>query len=70
MGDIVEFRFLKRSADAPVAAGGGKDAEILFFTGVRYERAAEPPALEGPPPEGQSGAPAHGGPARKRRRRA
>ena len=69
MGDIVEFRLPRWSADAPRPVRA-EAAEILFFTGVRYERAAEPPALEGPPPEGQSGAPAHSGPARKRRRRA
>ena len=44
----------------------GGSAEIHFFTGVRYERMQEPEAV----PEGRPDQPAHGGPGRKKRRRA
>ncbi len=37
MGEIIAIRAQKRRS--PVASSGG--AEILFFTGVRYQRAIE-----------------------------
>jgi hypothetical protein len=37
MGDLVAFRTAKNRLRAPPAVGG--TAKILFFTGVRYERA-------------------------------
>ena len=65
MGEIVEFKALRRRTEAPALAQGGS-AEIHFFTGVRYERTPEPEAA----PEGRPDQPAHGGPGRKKRRRA
>ena len=38
MGDIVQFRATRKCASAPDAAATGESAEIMFFTGVRYER--------------------------------
>ena len=70
MGEIVTFRphggqFRKRSASADRPG-----AEILFFTGVRYERMADPVVALA---EGDSGAPPAGGlggaGGRRRRRR-
>lgn len=58
---VIPFRM---PATRPAAGGEGPRGQILFFTGVRYERPAEP----GPEPlkpslsDGQAG-------ARRRRRR-
>ena len=54
MGDIVMFKPTERRAGL-LAARTPHDAEILFFTGVRYER-HEPPAAE--PPPAKAGKPA------------
>jgi hypothetical protein len=69
MGELIMFqpregRVSRSRADA-VNAG----AQIMFFTGVRYERMADPPALaaadSGAPPAGDMGG-TRGG--RRRRR--
>ncbi|HYC25255.1 MAG TPA: hypothetical protein VEC58_04370 [Roseiarcus sp.] len=66
MGELVMFR---RSSSAASRLGGpstSQGAEIVFFTGVRYERPA--PAMaeaSEPPPEG--GLNGAGGGRRKRR---
>ena len=66
MNDLIRFQPAKRP-DRPVPDHHG--AQILFFTGVRYERMTDPaPALV----EGDSGAPRSGGigaRGAKRRRR-
>ena len=64
VSNIIPFqRSAKSRAAAPPQAHEGR---ILFFTGVRYERMQEPEAA----PEGRPDQPAHGGPGRKKRRRA
>lgn len=66
MGDLLAFRLPRRSVDAKPSRSG---AQILFFTGVRYERRREdqPLALVTPdqPQEGGNGGLGRG----KRRRR-
>jgi len=66
MGEIILFRPREgqaRTARPSVAEAG---ARILFFTGVRYERMAEPaPSYN----DGDSGAPPAGGMGGGRRRR-
>jgi hypothetical protein len=58
MGEVVSFRAPEGQVRKSRAAVDAAGAEILFFTGVRYERAADPePALA----EGDSGAPQSGG---------
>ena len=67
MGEIVEFRANPvRKTQSGGEAGAGANAEILFFTGVRYERQAEDNARDGKTP----GEGANGSGSRKRRRRA
>jgi hypothetical protein len=68
MGDVILFRprgnFTRSERAAPLA----QNASILFFTGVRYQRHAEPIAApiehKAPPKGGMDGA---GGRRRKRR---
>jgi len=62
MGEIIAIRAQKRRS--PVASSGG--AEILFFTGVRYQRAIEeePSAAEPRSPQPNGGV---GGGRRRRR---
>jgi len=58
MGEIVSFRPQEGLARKSRASTGTSGAQILFFTGVRYERMAEvKPALV----ESDSGAPQSGG---------
>ena len=45
MGDLVLFRLRSNAAPDAGAANRSESAEIVFFTGVRYER------LETPPPD-------------------
>ncbi|MHB2167818.1 hypothetical protein [Alsobacter sp. R-9] len=42
MGDVIAFRPPAVRPDGEVSGSYAVGAEILFFTGVRYERAAEP----------------------------
>jgi hypothetical protein len=66
MGDLIAFRSQRPSGQARPS---GLGAEILFFTGVRYQRMNEdlpsPNATPQHPQEGGKG----GGPSRARRRR-
>ncbi len=43
MGDLVMFRPRSNAAPGLTATGQSEGAQIVFFTGVRYER-YEPPA--------------------------
>jgi hypothetical protein len=64
MGDLIAFRSPRPSGDATPSGIG---AEILFFTGVRYQRTSDeaPPASAKPrKPRDRSGPPG------RRRRRA
>ena len=72
MGEIVEFRANPvRKAQSDVEAGAGTNAEILFFTGVRYERHADDSAQDTTFDGGKTpGEGANGSSTRKRRRRA
>jgi hypothetical protein len=68
MGDLVIFRPSSNSTRQSRPAKPSQDARILFFTGVRYIREAEPaPAIveEAAPPKG--GMDGTGGGRRKRR---
>ncbi len=58
MGEIVSFRPQRGQVRKSSAAAEGPGAEILFFTGVRYERIAEAKPAQ---VEGDSGAPKSGG---------
>lgn len=62
MGEIVAFRRPKHRGRVPPTGG----AEILFFTGVRYQRGIEPapPPLAEPRPPRRDG----GGGGKRRRR--
>ena len=42
MGDLIFFRPSSNSTRADRAPAPSQDARILFFTGVRYKREAEP----------------------------
>jgi hypothetical protein len=65
MGDLIAFRSQKLSGKARSSAAG---AEILFFTGVRYQRMTEvAPSSIATPQQPQPGG--KGGPGRARRRR-
>jgi hypothetical protein len=65
MGDLIAFRSQRPSHEARPSGAG---AEILFFTGVRYQRMNdEALANEGPRQPQQGGK--NGGPGRARRRR-
>jgi len=65
MGEIVAFRRPRHRGQVPPAGG----AEILFFTGVRYQRGIEP----SPPPFAEPLSPrrdgGRGGVGRGKRRR-
>lgn len=54
MGDLVMFRPRSNAAPDAGAATRSESAEIVFFTGVRYERfeAAPAPETKRPPPKG------------------
>lgn len=45
MADVIPFAPRRRSVRSAVAADAAP-AQILFFTGVRYERQPEPPATK------------------------
>lgn len=68
MGDLIAFRPTANSTRANGAAAPSSEARILFFTGVRYKREAEPTpptAEQDAPPRGDMGG--TGGGRRKRR---
>ncbi|WP_332692164.1 hypothetical protein [Bosea sp. (in: a-proteobacteria)] len=46
MADVIPFAPRRRFARTAVAAADAGPAQILFFTGVRYERQPEPPAAK------------------------
>ncbi len=56
MGELLLFRPVG-GQERKTRSARGEPAQILFFTGVRYQRVEEPPA----PPESESGAPPSGG---------
>ena len=68
MGDVIFFQPTRKVVQSDRTALPSQDATILFFTGVRYQRHAEPPIApieqEAPPNGGMDGA---GG--RRRRKR-
>lgn len=67
MAEIILFEHKRRSACVREAGAGGGDAEILFFTGVRYTAYIEPEIC----PDGRGGAEkARPDPRRKARKRA
>jgi len=68
MGDLITFRPSPNPTRMGGAAAQAQDAQILFFTGVRYRREAEPilvPSEQDAPPKG--GMDGTGGGRRKRR---
>lgn len=56
MGELILFRPREGQRRSRAVSGDGVEAQIMFFTGVRYERASEPSI-----PEGGSDAPRAGG---------
>jgi hypothetical protein len=56
MGDVILLTQRKRTAAAGISAGQGATAQIVFFTGVRYQRMSEAESAEtsgqGPRSEG------------------
>lgn len=46
MADVIPFAPRRRFARTTAAAADAVPAQILFFTGVRYERQPEPPATK------------------------
>jgi hypothetical protein len=67
MGDLIAFRSQRSSGQA---RSSGTGAEILFFTGVRYQRMTEvAPSSIATPQQPQPGGKGGGaGPAKRRRR--
>jgi hypothetical protein len=66
MGDLIAFRSQRPSGQARPS---GLGAEILFFTGVRYQRMSEEaPSSNAAPQRPQEGGKG-GGPGRAKRRR-
>jgi hypothetical protein len=66
MSEIILFRPREGRLNKSRRTTITTEAKIMFFTGVRYERMADPPpALF----DGDSGAPSSPGPGRGRRRR-
>jgi hypothetical protein len=63
MGDVVSFPHRKPPASSRVEPDSGKSAQILFFTGVRYQRMAE-----ATPPKASGGHPSSEGGKRRRKR--
>jgi hypothetical protein len=52
MGDLVMFRPSSNATPRVGAPRREEDAEIMFFTGVRYERFEPGPKAERTPPKG------------------
>lgn len=65
MAVIIQMQPRTRAAERPAPAASG-GAQILFFLGVRYMRAEEPPPATGGAPKGAE----NGGKGRRRRARA
>jgi len=61
MGQVLTFKHDGQSPRRAISAREG-GAEIVFFTGVRYERHAEPAAVGGKKP---AGAPGRSGPRKR-----
>jgi hypothetical protein len=59
MGDVILLLQRKRTAAARISRGEGATAQIVFFTGVRYQRMSEAAPVElsgrGPRSEGGEG---------------
>ncbi len=66
MGEIILFRPREGQAREVRNLNAEPGAQIMFFTGVRYERQSEPAPVSG---DGDSGAPRAGGRGGRRRRR-
>ncbi len=63
MGDVVFLQPLRKQVEAASVAQDAASAQILFFTGVRYQRMIEPT-----PPKASGGRPSSEGGKRKRKR--
>jgi hypothetical protein len=46
MGDLIQLAQRKRTTAARVSGGEGATAQIVFFTGVRYQRMSETAPVE------------------------
>ena len=70
MGEVVDFRKAARDFGRTAQGGALADAQILFFTGVRYMRHDDAlmTAPASPPQDGSNQGPGQN--ARKRKRRA
>jgi hypothetical protein len=66
MGEIIAFQALAGRKRAK-AAGAGEDAQILFFTGVRYVRATPTPTEAEAPRHHDDGLTPGGGSRRRAR---
>jgi hypothetical protein len=66
MGDLIAFRSQRPSGQARPS---GLGAEILFFTGVRYQRMSEEPPSSNAAPQHPQESGKRGGPGRAKRRR-
>ena len=64
MGDLILFRPAGEARRATAPSGG---AQILFFTGVRYERAGKEPEAARPPDLPRAGGKGRVGRNRRRR---
>jgi hypothetical protein len=66
MGEVVQLPLTKRRSSLESDGGDGRLAQILFFTGVRYQRMPE--IVVSTDADG-TGAPSHGGMSGKRKRK-
>ncbi len=67
MGDLVMFRSRSNAAPGLTAAEQSEGAQIVFFTGVRYERYEPTPAPRIKPPGPKGGLNGAGRGKRKKR---
>jgi hypothetical protein len=65
MGEVVQLPLTKRRSSLGSDGGDGRMAQILFFTGVRYQRMPEIVSTDA---DG-TGAPSHSGMSGKRKRK-
>jgi hypothetical protein len=65
MGEVVQLPLTKRRSGLASDGGDGRIAQILFFTGVRYQRMPEIVSTDA---DG-TGAPSHSGMSGKRKRK-
>ena len=63
MGDVVSFPQRNSQTSSRVEAADAQSAQILFFTGIRYQRMPEVT-----PPKASGGRPSSEGGKRRRRR--